>query len=416
MSIRVTSIALNELTETIQELETLTSKQNFTKQDEHRHAFLLAKVSLLKQGVSGRDIAEARMDSLRAELGIPKYQMRKLRITNPIAVAEWRSMVEDAKEFQRMVARGEVRANEAGTQSITAPSGSVGGFLVPFGYDDRQDVLMSKYNLDAIVMPPYCAEFDTGKGNPMTTPVVDDFALVGSPASVNMSGSVPESTQGTEQDMVVGRVAWPEVPTWRTGRLAVSWELFQDAQYGIESVAGLIEAVFAKRHAIGLGRAMITGAGVTSGLINNLPSGTTITSAASTLALPDFTGLYAELPVWYRKNAVWFMHDNTRLALYNLLQTSGRVATELPTQFMGLPIGVCNSMTPQAAGAKSVVVIADVTYLQKRKAGTYVQRYLEAVGHAEAGMIGFQGFMRADFSPALLTSPLPPIASLNQHA
>jgi HK97 family phage major capsid protein len=416
---------IGEWMDVISQLEVLDSKPKLNDQETRTRATLLAKASLMKQGISGDDIARAQCERLRAELGIPEQQhIPHLRVTNPRAVAEWRSMVSDSVRYKRMVAEGEIRVNEAGTQSISYsdPIGTslgqpgAGGAFVPFGFDERQDVLMSKYNLDAIVMPPYCTEFTTGRGNPCTTPVVDDFALSNSPASINASSIVSENSLDTEKDIVVGKVAWQETPTWRSGQLFVSWELFHDAQYGVEGVAGLIEAVIARRHAIGLGQAMISGAGLSGGLLVGLPSSTAITSGTSSLSLTDFINLYAELPVLYRNNAVWYMHDNTRLVLHKLLETSARPSVELPTQLFGRPIAVCNSMPEPGAGVSNVVVLASPDYLQKRKAGSYIKRYIETPNCIEAGVVGFAGFMRADFNTALYTSPLPPVASLNQHA
>jgi HK97 family phage major capsid protein len=418
------------------ELDKLDKKATLTPQEERQRVTLLSKAAAMRTGMTLHEINGAHTAALSRELGISENEVWSHRVRDPQAVADWRAILapvfenenvvkaalmrssnsrEAGQELKRLQA--EVRANAAGTQSITYTDGAQGGFAVPFGFDTRQDVLMSKYNMDAIVMPPFCTEFETGRGNPMSTPEVNDVTTTGSSPVVFTNGAssiVNENTVDDGQDIQTDSIQWRECPTWRSGIIQVSLEMFTDAQYGVEGVAGLIEAVVAKRHAIGLGAAMITGAGLSAGLTGSLVPSLVSISAANALALNDFINLYNALPVLYRQNAVWYMHSNTQIALYKLLQTSGRSATELPTSFMGRPIAVCNSMNATGAGAPYVVVLADPNYLQKRKAGTSLLPYFER--YADSGSVGFQGLMRADFNVSLWDSPYPPVAALSQHS
>lgn len=392
----------------ISELQALDNKATLSGQEERHRVTLLAKASMLKQGISGDEARHATVSRLRKELGLPEPWIPEYaKVKNPRAVREWKNFL----------AKGEMRdTNLAGSQTISYTEGGSGGYLIPYGFDERQDVLMSQYSYDAIVRPEFCAEFETATGNPMSTPIVDDFTPSGSPVVYTVGASVilSEATQETQRSIKSAVVNWQDAPKFSSGVVVVPRELFDDAQYGIENAASLVEAVIARRHSIGLGRAMISGAGLTGGLTLNLPAGTKITSASSTLALTDWTSLYSTLPVWYRQGAVWYMHDNTRLALYNLLQTSGRTAVELPTQFMGLPIAICNDMNATAAGAANIVVLANPRYLMKRKAGSYIQMLTQR--YADSGSIGFLGIMRADFATALYGSASAPVASMSQHA
>jgi HK97 family phage major capsid protein len=416
--LEVISNNLEALNQIHAEIDALENKPTLSFKEEQRRVSLLSKAATLRSGVSALELNRATLYQMRKELGMTQGDMWAHRIKDERTVAEYHAMLADAREFQRSIARKEIRANEAGTQTLTYTEGPAGGYFVPFGYDTRQDVLMSKFALDQIVDPAFCTEFPTGNGNPMSTPVVDDIVETGtSPVTFTVGAArvVAENTADTEQDIKTNAVPWSETPTWRSGVLLITWEMFHDAQYGVEGVAGLIEAVVARRNAIGLGQAMITGQNVSGGLTSNLPAGQVSTSAASALAIDNFIDLYGSLAAPYRMNAAWFMHSNTQIALYKLLQTTGRSATELPTQFMGRPIAVCNSMNAQGAGVPNVVVLADVNYLQKRKAGTpNLQKYVER--YAEYGVVGFQGFYRADFNTALWGSQVPPVVALSQHS
>ena len=75
------------------------------------------------------------------------------RVKDPQAVADWHGLLLRDRQFANRVKRGEIRANLAGAQSLTASEGSAGGYFVPYGYDDRQNVLMAKYALTTLYCP-----------------------------------------------------------------------------------------------------------------------------------------------------------------------------------------------------------------------------------------------------------------------
>ncbi len=416
---KVTNTRLEALQSTIAECEQLTTLPKMSEQQRQRFTWLLAKQAMLRDGVQESEINAATIYRLNKEMGITEQQMFQHRVKDPQAVADWHGLLLRDRQFANRVKRGEIRANLAGAQSLTASEGSAGGYFVPYGYDDRQNVLMAKYAVDDIVLPPYCTQFETGSGNPMATPMVNDFVTTGSSPIVFSNGAatiVNENTLGTPQDIITDAVQWASTPNWRSGRLVISWELFEDARFGLAQVAGLVEAVVAKRMSAGQGPAFITGAGLSGGLLPTLPAGTKVTSNSSTLALADFISVYKKLPAAYRRGAAWFMHSDTHVTLYELLNTSSRPATELPRMFMNCPIAVCNSMNAAGAGVPNVAVLAHPDYLQKRVADSHIQRYVEAPGLAENGAVGFEGFQRCDFNVALFDAQFPPCASLQQHS
>ena len=183
---------------------------------------------------------------------------------------------------------------------------------------------MSQCALDQIVMPPFCTEFPTPTGNPMKTPVVDDFSTSNSPASIGKSYILSENTLDTDIPINTSQVPWGETPKFSSGSINITTELMDDAQYGIENAGtgSCRSGDCPPCHAIGLGQAMITGLARIGGLTANLPSSTAITSASSTLALADLSACMPNFRFGIADRGVWYMHDNTRLALHKLLESS----------------------------------------------------------------------------------------------
>jgi len=143
----LTHNTIEELTRTMEELENLTSKPALTSRDEKRHSFLLAKVSLLKAGISPRELDRFERDRLLAAAGLPRLpEPARTRLDVEIE-AEWRKFAKG--EEVRLTSRPpdrEIRANLAGQQSITATQGQAGGYFVPPGMHSRAFETMQQYD------------------------------------------------------------------------------------------------------------------------------------------------------------------------------------------------------------------------------------------------------------------------------
>jgi HK97 family phage major capsid protein len=410
--ISIISNQLEGLEQVYEELDVLRSIMHPTEQQRHSIQVLLSKASLLRQGVTPHEIAQAQLAKMKRELNMREDDnIDDLRIQNPVAVAEWMSILKGG-DFRD---RGEYRdvdsgGNAAGQQSISFTDGSAGGYLVKQEYDRRLFQSLAQY--DEILDAGNCNPIQTLTGAPMTTPAVDDTS--GSPATMQQAYIVGENTLINEESVVASKVSWQSTPKFASGIIRTSRELFKDA---FEPVAAILEQVFAQRFALALGFYAVqgNGNGQPQGLIPSLPASTVVTSATSTLALTDFEAVYAELPQIYRKAAKWYMNDNVRNVVTKLLETAGRPMIGPAESLLGKPIVICNSMPTAGAGTASVAVLAHPGYLlQRRVAGSYIACYKER--YMDYGEFGFQSFVRFDSQPMLFGSVFPPVASLNQHS
>jgi HK97 family phage major capsid protein len=143
-----------------------------------------------------------------------------------------------------------------------------------------------------------------------------------------------------------------------------------------------------------------------------------ITSATSTLSLADFEATYAAISPAYVKGTVWFMHDTTRSVVTKLLEAANRPMIGPTYQLLNRPIAVCNSMNAPSAGVAAVAVLANKDYIYQRyiPKASAIRRYINTPGYAEFGIMGVEGYTRADQRLLLFNSAIPPVASLNQHA
>lgn len=418
MSHRISIISnqLDNLQMNYAEQDKLSGILNPSIQERNRLAFLLSEASMLRQGVTPREIAMAQLAKLKREIGIREEDnLDSLQIENPARFSEWRNLLSNGPN-----GKGEFRpdpefrdtnsGNAAGTQSITATEGGSGGYLVPQSYDARLFQSLAQY--DEILDADNSNPLDTLTGRPCTTPAIDDVA--GSPAAMNKAYILSENTAGTETPMVAGKVSWQEAPKFHSGIIRVSREMFEDS---FEGVAKILEKVFAQRFALATGYYSIqgNGNGQPQGLIPALPASTVVTSASSTLAIADFEAVYRQLPNVYRKNSRWYMSDATRDVVTKLLEASGRPMIGPAESLLGKKIAICESMASPTAGTAAVAVLANPDYLLARRVmGSTIQTYGQR--YVEYGQVGLQAFLRFDFQPMLFASVFPPAASLNVHA
>ena len=228
---------------------------------------------------------------------------------------------------------------------------------------------------------------------------------------------VAEAGQTTDSDVIAASPSWPTRPTWRSGKMFISIELITDSPI----LSTVIKNAIARRHILGISACFITGLGNSTqpaGLCNSLPSSTTVTSAGTTLTLADFESVYAKQDAAYIKNSAWYMSNSTLTLLIKLLEAAGRPMIGTVRQFLQLPIAVCNSMASVTAGAGAVVVLCNTQYISQRYVpkASAIRQYSQAPGYIEAGLIGVEGFCRADQRTILFSSNNPPVCSLNVHA
>lgn len=421
--ITMVSNTLTELRSAIEQAEQLASKPSLNPQEVRLHATLLAKISLLKQGVTPDELRRAEMERLAQIVGQESPEAIRGRKIENAELRDWHDFMKYGEKRTDYQSTSQWGRPSGETYDGGSGTGSQGGVLVPAGFQDRLFASMATY--DQIIAPENSNVWESDNGAAATTPAVDDVDTTASPVVFKVSTRVDETVQSTTKPVPFKAVQWSKTPTYRTGIVLVAYEIEQDS---FEPWVKMLETVFAQRHALGYGAECITGAGTAAsggsstvpfGLVPAIQSGSKITSASSTLALSDLEDLYHKLGKVYRADAKFYCSDNTAKLITKLLETANRNAYKDDVSvLLDHEIVTCNSMNDWTAGAADAVVFTNPTYLLQRrvKNGSYVKRYTQLPNYVEAGLFGYEGFMRADFRPCLFDSKFPPVASLSAHA
>ena len=426
--------SLDEMANAISELETLTSKPTLTSRDEKRHEFLLAKLSALKAGVNPGEMRHWEQDRLLQQAGLPRAPEpgRRGRLDED-AENDWRNFA-NGREFREtcIPPDRETRAYTgelAGTESIAYTQGPAGGTFVAQGMSTRLYQSLKQY--DAIFDPEFSNVVETATGGSTAFPIWDDVN--------NQAVQVGETLSSGEVEVASLSTFQLNAYSFRSKIVAVSLELLQDSNWPIGAI---LERVFAKRIARGVGGAMISGTGTASptGLLTGaIAAGATIIIAngssgntggaetgATSIGTADVGRLYAALNPAYRSNAVWYMQDATLQALAQLLDKNGRPiidfgigpvrADDVPS-IWGHPVAVCPTMPTVASGHNSIV-FADPDYIVQRRvpSATYVRRFTQAAQLVEAGLVGFEEWARFDSNFVSGNATYAPAAVLQNHS
>jgi len=428
MNVQVINRTYEELRACIEQAQVLASKANLTPQEIRLHSTLLAKVSLLKAGISADELRAAEMERLAKMAGLesPDELRAKRFVRTDAELRDWYDFIkygEKRTDYQSTAQWGRP-SGESYSDNAGAGAGSQGGVLVPANFQEKLFASMATY--DEIIDPENCNLWESTNGAAATTPAVDD--ATGSPVAFNKATRLGETVQSAAKPVPFKAVKWGATPSYRSGVVLVSYEIEQDS---FEPWVKLLESVFAQRTALGFGAECITGAGTLAvggtptiplGLVTAIQSGSKQTSASSTLALSDLENLYHGLSKVYRAGAKFYMSDNTKKLVTKLFDTANRAMWDADAESMfGHDIVTCNSMTDWAAGADSAIVFANPNFLLQRrvKNGSYVRRYTQTPNYVEAGLFGYESFVRADFQPILFdaaASFAAPVAALSAHA
>jgi HK97 family phage major capsid protein len=435
--ITIDNRALDELAVTIAELEKLTSQPgNLTTKQEKRHATLLAKAKALNLNVNVGELRRWEQDRLLREAGLPRAPERgRLGRLDEDTEAEWRNFAQGGEVRKTHVPPdSEVRAYSgqlAGQQSILTTQGAKGAFFVSPRMSPRLYAAIKAY--DAIFDDQFCNVVETDTGAVTPFPIWSDVG--------NAAVQVGEATQSVEVQVAPIGSTQLNAFAFRSQIVAVSLELLQDSNWPIGAV---LEKIFAKRIARGVGKAMINGTGVNSptGLVTGaiaagakviVASGSSTNTGgsetgATSIGTVDLGKLYAALDPAYRDaTATFFMNDNTLQYLRQLLDKQGRPLIELGRDgltgtdtvpyLLGKRVAICPSM-PSMASAANSVVFANPDYIVQRRvpSATFVRRFAEAVNLVEAGLCGFEMWSRFDSNLVSGDSNFVPAAILQQHS
>jgi HK97 family phage major capsid protein len=420
----------------IAELESLDSQPaNLTRKQEQRHATLLAKSAGLRQGMRLEELRHWEQDRLLKEAGMLRAPATgRAGWLDEESNGEWKKFA-SGQEVRKtyLPPDSEVRysGQQAGQQSITAPQGAKGGYFVAPGMSDRLYNNLKKG--DDIFNPTFCNQVDSDTGAVMPFPIWSD---VGNDAVL-----VGETTQSTE--VLVAPIGSTQLGAWsyRSQTVAVSLELAQDSGWPIGAV---LEKIFAKRIARGVGKAMILGTGLNqpTGLLTGAISAgaqITIASGSSTndgsantgsnsIGTNDLQKLFYSLNAEYRDStAAFYMADSTLSALSQILDKQGRPIISFEhgltgdggyvPYLLGRRVAICRSMPAIGSGANSIVFASPDYFVQRRvPSSVFLRRYEQAVNLVESGLIGFEMWCRFDSNLVSGDSNYVPAAILQQHS
>src|SRR5580704_8468749 len=240
--ISVINQSLEERFKVISELETIDSTPgDLSRKQESRKATLLAKLAALRDGTAVEELRRWEQDRLLKEAGLPRLPERaSLGRLDEQTESEWRSFGKgDPVRPAFIPPDREVRANEAGTQSIAFTQPAAGGAFVPPGMFGRSFETMKQY--DQIFDEQFSNVVETPTGNSTAFPSWDDVA--------SAATQVSETLQTSEVDVANFGTAQLNAWTFRSGYVAVSREVFEDSNFPIGTV---LERVFAMRMARGI--------------------------------------------------------------------------------------------------------------------------------------------------------------------
>ena len=296
----------------------------------------------------------------------------------------------------------------AGRNGVTSPNvramsmAADGGYLVPGSFSDVFQETWKTYDrlYDASGL------FETDRGSACGYPVDDDAAAVATVVAENAASI-------TTSPVTFSNIAFPVVPSWRSGHIVGSMDLAADSAFPLEQV---LAKMFAKRFARGCGAQFIT----------NLlaDADTAVTTAAPTAVTPDECfDLLTAVDSSYSQNGAYLMNASVYSAVVKTKATAGGMYLHPPAVdpegypvLHGKRVYLCPSMASIAANAKAVA-FGDLSMFVRRqvrdslKIKTYFERY------APAGQLGWEAFLRIDGKLVKGTTAAPmPIRLLVCHA
>jgi HK97 family phage major capsid protein len=305
---------------------------------------------------------------------------------------------------------------DMGTGGGNALQGTGGGYFVPVGFVDTVESALKYYGpmLDVSTI------METATGQPLPYPTDNDTTVVGA--------RLAEGAQVSTADVTLGNItfgAWK----YSTNLVKVSIELLQDSAFDMEK---FLAVKFGER----LGRALnidfTVGAGsggsAPNGIVTAATAGPTAVGSSTndgssatgglSLGSDDFINLEHSVDPWYRRGAMYLMHDTTLQAVRKVKDKYGRplwqpgVAVNAPDTINGYGYGINNDMAVIAVNAKTVLFGQIKKYLIRQVKELSVLRLVERF--ADYGQVAFIGFARYDGN--LLDAGTHPVKYLVQAA
>ena len=378
---------LAELRATIQEAENLSAKPELTKAEESRINVLLAKIATLRAAPA-------------TEPG--KYS-------------------ESTRRWFRAFLRGksvpEARSTQmlAGQQSITAPEGTEGGYLVPIEYEEEVIYGMAQFD-------PYLDED--------VVTLLTDSNLRARPMKIRgwdlSTIAATKTGEGNQKTPITVPPVAGAILNGYTYKLSVaaSFELEDDAD--ADFLADQIETAFQIGFARGIGADLATGSGIgapqgvlTGAVDSGVQLDPTITNDVSDTLNDAFQNAYFSVNRVYRAspNCAWAMNDVTYQWIRKLSDKQGRPLLNIKKDketLMGKPVLISPTIPSfQSSVSDGKILFGDFSHYVVRVSQLRIQRALQAAGYVDKGLALYTAQMRAD---AIVFDPTggntPPIVSI----
>ena len=426
MSLKITDRTYEELYNTITEAERLSSIDNPTQQQRSKINVLLAKVSLLKQGIDPTQLKRAEEERLLKSAGLMRRPDMPTSAVDIETEREWRHWIRGGEVRLTMRPEdAEVRAVqlEAGTQSIVDTQGAAGGYFVPPNFYSDLYKVMRQAN--QIFDARFSTIVETPKASAMPFPAIDDTA--------NISVLVSETTQSA-QSVPVADTLQLKSYTFRSQIIPLTVELLEDERWPVSEV---LTHCFGMRHALGVGNYLITGNGVNqpAGLVASAvaagcPQTIMVGSSANdgsantgsnSVGTGDLVNCYKQLGLPYRPFSAWYMNDTTAQFIAGILDKYGRPI--LPIEqgvdgqtLLSRPICICPSISNIAPASTPIILASTKHFIQRRVTTPFLRRFMQLPGYVENGIVGFESWLRCDASFYSPSQTYPSASILQSHS
>jgi len=325
-------------------------------------------------------------------------------------------VIEDVKAFGFDPFAKEIKLGIAPSRVVNKGSGAVhsfaqgisqistgGALIMPMFVSELETALLAYGGIRS-----HATVIRTSKSTEIPYPTLNSTSL--SATIVGESGSVSASSITFGQVKVRAHKYTP-------GHFPVSRELLRDSEFDMGAILGSVMG-----ESIGRGQAahFISGTGASQpmGILTAATSGAT-SAAATAITIADMRNLIKSLDPAYRPGSAFLMHDNTVIALSELVGGDGQylwkrdVAGQIPSTFDGYPILIDNSMASSLTASSKPVAFGQFKKYLIRDVNTIrIQRLNEL--YALTDQDSFVAFMETDAN--LLNAGTNPVKYLTQHS
>ena len=221
--------------------------------------------------------------------------------------------------------------------------------------------------------------------------------------------------------------------SFRSGMVVLSREIEMDSAF---PWAPLLERVFAKRLARGIGAYLIngSGSGQPTGLITatlayggkavvaaDSSANDGVGTASGSVGTQDLVALIAGVDQAYRTHGVLYMHPDSVITLMKLIDKSGRPIVGILDGLAfiyGHSVCTCPSMHAIGSAGNNVIAFGDPDYFIQRRAtgSTEIRRYTQKLGLPESFSVAYEQWMRVDSNLLAPNGSYVPFAVLQQHS